>query len=404
MRIAAAGAGAALLPSERVLGANDRIRVGVIGVGGRGRLLIDQLPEGAEVVALADCWLNRATDFAAQKNAKWDTYQDYRKILDRKDIDGVIIATTDHGRVRPCIHACQAGKDVYAEKPLTLYVAEGRYLVKAARKYKRVFQVGSQQRTMETNRLAGDFIRKGGLGKMTMVHAVNYWTSKWFDGIAQDPVPEGLNWDMWLSQTPHKPYNKDLHLKWMSWREFSGGDVTNWGAHGFDQIQNALGMDGTGPVELYPLEDVKNGVGWTYANGVKVRMDSEDGNLAGGGRFEGTNGAVNLMRNKFTTEPRWLIKDLPKKEDIDKWRDEIALWQAKYHLANWLDCMKSRAVPNADVEIGHRSVSLCHLVNITRWLGRRLEWDPQAEKFKNDKEADQLLVRERRKGYEIPKV
>src|SRR5260370_16287259 len=152
-----------LLPRTAV-GANDRIRVGVIGVGNRSNLLIDQLPEGAEVVAVADCYRKRSEDAMAKRKASWRIYDDYRKLLEQKDVDGVIIGTNDHTRVLCAIHAVQAGKDVYAEKPLTLYVQEGRALVRAVRKYNRVFQVGSQQRSMAMNRVACDFARNGGLG------------------------------------------------------------------------------------------------------------------------------------------------------------------------------------------------------------------------------------------------
>src|SRR5437016_6127846 len=156
------GAALPYLSPRRVLGANDRIRIGVIGVGNRSNLLIDQLPEGAEIVAVADCYEKRCHDAAAKRHAQWRIYHDYRQLLDQKDIDGVIVGTNDHARVLCSIHALQAGKDVYGEKPLTLYIAEGRALVRAARKYNRVFQVGSQQRSMAMNRLACDFVRQGG--------------------------------------------------------------------------------------------------------------------------------------------------------------------------------------------------------------------------------------------------
>ena len=147
--------------------ASDRITVGFIGAGNRANLLMDQLPAPGQIAALADCYLTRAEESAAKRKKTWDVYGDYRRILDRKDIDAVIIATTDHGRVLPAIHACQAGKDIYAEKPLTVYIAEGRALVNAARKYKRVVQVGTQQRSMEMDQIACRLVREGGLGKST---------------------------------------------------------------------------------------------------------------------------------------------------------------------------------------------------------------------------------------------
>jgi predicted dehydrogenase len=399
------GAGAAAAVSRRVLGANDRIRVGVIGVGNRSGLLIDQLPEEAEIVAVADCYRKRCEEAAAKRQAKWRVYPDYRRLLDDKDIDGVIVGTPDHARVLPCIHACQAGKDVYAEKPLTLYIAEGRALVNAVRKYSRIFQVGSQQRSMAMNRLACDFVRIGGLGKIQFVLGVNYPGPMRYSGLLEEPVPDGLDWDMWQGQAEARPYNQKLQFSWMRWWDYSGGEMTNWGAHGFDQIQWALGMDETGPVEWWPLPDGPPGaVAFRYANGVTVRLEMPQGELGGGAIFVGDKARIEIVRNNFRTDPPRLIKNLPPPEEVQKWRDEVALWQAKYHMQNWLDCMRSRSQPVAGVEIGHRSVSLPHLANITRRLGRRLRWDPAAEHFIDDEEANRLVTRPRRKGYELPAV
>src|SRR5579863_5280623 len=196
-----AAATTAWISPQRVLGANDRVRVGVIGVGNRSGLLIDQLPEGAEVVAVADCFRKRSEDAAAKRKASWRIYDDYRTLLEQKDIDGVIVGTNDHGRVRCAIHALQAGKDVYAEKPMSLYVSEGRALVRAVRKYNRILQVGSQQRSMAMNRLACDFVRTGGLGRIRMVLGANYPPSVRTGPMPDEPVPQGMNWDAWLGQS-----------------------------------------------------------------------------------------------------------------------------------------------------------------------------------------------------------
>jgi predicted dehydrogenase len=385
------------------LGANDRIRVGVIGAGNRSNLLIDQLPESAEVVAVADCFVTRCNQAAAKRQAQWRVFQDYRRLLDLKDIDGVIVGTHDHGRVLCSIHACEAGKDVYAEKPLTLYVEEGRALVRAARKYNRVFQVGSQQRSMRMNQIACDFVRSGGIGRIEFVQGVNYTGPQPAPDVLEERVPQGLDWDMWLGQTPDRPYSSNLHRRWMQWRDYSGGEMTNWGAHGLDQIQSALGMDGTGPVEFWPLTDgPKGALAFRYANGVTVRLEMPPGDLRAGAIFVGDKGRIEIVRNNFRTDPPRMIKELPPPEEVQKWRDEVALWQAKYHMGEWLECMRTRKTPIADVEIGHRSVSVCHLANITRQLGRRLKWDPEAERFAGDDEANDLLRRPRRKGYELP--
>jgi predicted dehydrogenase len=408
----AVGTAAALLVPQfvprHVLGAADqpgahaRVTVGVIGVGGRCGLLIDQLPAQGRIVAAADCFVTRAEQAAAKRQVKWRIHQDYRRLLDEKDIDAVIVGTHDHGRVLPCIHACQAGKDVYAEKPLTVYIAEGRALVNAVRRHQRVFQVGTQQRSMEMNRVACEFVRDGGVGKVHTVLGINYPGPNRYRGLSEEPVPEGLNWDAWLGPTEWRPYNRQLHFGWMGWRDYSGGEMTNWGAHGLDQIQWALGMDDTGPVEFWPLTPGANGaVAYRYANGIAVRLELTRG-PHGGAIFVGDQGKIEINRNKFTSNPPDMIKNLPRREDIDKWRDEVALWQARFHLENWLACIQTRQRPVADVEIGHRSVSVCHLANITRELGRKLRWNPQQEQFVDDDEANAYVSRPRRKGYELP--
>jgi predicted dehydrogenase len=413
--LAAAGtAFPAIIPSH-VLGAparpgaNDRIRVGVIGVGGRGNLLIDQLPKPGQIVALADCCLSRCEEAAGRRDANWDIYQDYRRILDRKDIDAVIVATGDYARVIPCIHACQAGKDVYAEKPLTLYPGEGTVLVKAARKYKTVFQVGSQQRSMEMNQIASKLVRTGGLGKIKLVEGVNYPDSKPIPDLAEEPVPQELDWNVWQGQTRAHAYNKKLRFGWMGFQDYSGGETTNWGAHGLDQIQWALGMDRTGPVEFWPMEEPRGAVAFRYANGVEVHLDlpykGVDEPLMGGGRFIGEKGSIDIWRNNFAIDAPGITLDLPPHEEIEKWHDQRALWQAEYHMGFWLGCIPTRGQPNADVEIGHRSVSVSHLVNIARRLNRKIRWDPQEEQVVGDEEASLLAVsRPRRKGWELPKI
>ena len=389
-----------LLP-QRAKGANDRVRVGVIGAGNRGGLLMDQLPEGAEIIAVADCFRKRSEDAVAKRKASWRIHNDYRELLDRKDIDGVIISTNDHARVRCAIHAVQAGKDVYAEKPLSIYVAEGRALVKAVRKYNRILQVGSQQRSMAMNVTACNFVKNGGLGRIHLVLGVNYSAPVKIGAMPEDPVPEGLNWDLWLGQTAQRPYNLELFSHWMRYWDYSGGDMTNWGAHGVDQIQAALGMDRTGPVEFWPLQEAPEGsVAFRYATGTEVRLELPPGDLQGGAMFIGEKGRIEITRNALRTDPPNMIKELPPQEEVDKWKR--AQWQAKYHMQNWLDCMKSRETPLADVEIGHRSISVCHIANLARQLNRKLHWDPEAEKFTSDAEANDRLTRTPRKGYEIP--
>ena len=253
------------------------------------------------------------------------------------------------------------------------------------------------------NRVACEFIRNGGLGRIETVHCVNYKPPLPMTETPEQAVPEGLNWDVWLGQTKMRPYSKDL-FAWHEWTDFSGGQMTNWGAHGLDQVQSALGMDKTGPVEFWPLPDGPQGaVAFRYANGVTVRLElpAAKGLLAGG-VFAGEKGRIEIIRNDFRTDPVGMIKDLPAAEEVQKWNR--AQWQAQYHMQEWLDCMRSRKAPSADVEIGHRSVSVCHLANLTRQLSRKLRWDPKKERFEGDDQANALVRRPRRRGYELPVV
>lgn len=391
----------------RVLGrdggtsANDEIIIGVIGVGGRCNQLIDQVPPPGRIVAAADCYQQRAADAAKKRDAKWSIYQDYRQMFDKEKLDAVIIATPDHARTLPCIRAVQAGYDVYAEKPLTVYIHEGRVLVNHVRKHNRIFQVGTQQRTMEVNRFCCAMVREGKIGKVKQVSAVNYTGANIYQGLPEEPIPPTDDWNTWCGPTELRPFNNKLQFGWMGWRDYSGGELTNWGAHGIDQIQWALGKDGTGPTELWP--DGENGIiSMKYADGTPVRFERKDAPM-GGAVFTGADCKMEINRNRFATNPADFFNDAPDPAAQDaKW--EGAGWIARPHIQNWFDCIKTRKLPNADVEIGHRSVSICHLVTITRELNRKLHWDPEKEQFVGDDEANKLVNRPRRAGFELPEV
>jgi predicted dehydrogenase len=391
-----------VLGLENAPAANDQIIIGVIGVGFRARQLIDQIPAGGRVVALADCYLQRAIDAAKGRETKWAVYQNYRQMLDREKLDAALIATPDHARTLPCVHAVQAGLDVYAEKPLTVYVREGRILVDAVRKENRVFQVGTQQRTMEINRFCCEFIRDGKIGTVKLVSGVNYTGPQRYQGLPEEPIPETNDWDAWCGPTELRPFNKQLQFAWMQWRDYSGGEMTNWGAHGIDQIQWALGKDHTGPTELWPESPGPNGaVSMRYSDGTLVKFERQNAPM-GGAVFTGTECKMEINRNRFATNPPDFVKDAPDPAVAEKWEGEG--WIARPHIQNWLDCIKSRQRPNADVEIGHRSITICHLHNIARELGRKLHWNPDEERFVDDNEANALLERPRRAGFELPEV
>ncbi|MCH2202956.1 MAG: Gfo/Idh/MocA family oxidoreductase [Fuerstiella sp.] len=400
---------APLFVSAEVLGrgsgtpASEQIRVGVIGTGNRARQLMQQLPAPGKLVAISDCYMQQMLDAERKVQTEFPKYSDYRQMFDREQLDAVIVGTPDHGRSLPCIRACQAGLDIYAEKPLTAYIQEGREVVNSVRRHNRVFQVGTQQRTMEMNRFCCDLIRNGGLGDIKVVQVLNYTGPMKYPGVTElpeEPIPDGNNWDMWCGPTRLRPFSRQLQSRWMQWWDYSGGVMTNWGAHGVDQVQSALGKSLTGPRELWPETPGTNGrVSMKYADGTLVRFELDRG-PKGGAVFVGTKAKMEINRNRFATNPPDFVTGAPDPDEQKKW--DTADWTAGPHLANWLDCIKTRKMPNADVEIGHRSISVCHLVNITRELGRKLIWNAEAEQFENDNDANTYLRRPRRAAYELP--
>jgi len=398
-----------VLAQGRQVGANDRIIVGFVGVGGRGKENLKYMPRNrTKVVAISDVWHRRMVE--AVKEAKddgriasddeWKLYSNDQEMYDKEKLDCCFDASPDHVRSLVTIRAMMAGLDVYAEKCLTTYIAEGREMVKCARKHNRVFQVGTQGRSMPINEYGSSLILERKLGAIRLVQACNHEGGRWiseFDPNALQPpgeIPDDLDWDAWQGPVELPGFNA-RYLGWMSVREFSNWQMTVWGTHSHDQIQWALGADDTGPVELWPLEDQENvqpwrrKIGWKYANGVEVRGDRDE--FLSGGIFRCTRGNLEIARGNLRANPESLLADIP-----------ASARRGEYHYDNFFDCMVSRKKPNADVEIGHRSATVCHLVGITRDLNRRLKWDPDKELFIDDDEANKLVDRPRRKGYEIP--
>ena len=292
-------------------------------------------------------------------------------------------------------------------------------MVDAARKHRRVFQTGSQRRSMKHHRQGCQLVRAGVIGKVHTVIAYNY-PSPWECGLPGGPAPKGLNWDAWCGQIELRPYHVDLYEPrgmpgWISFRPYSGGEMTGNGAHGLDQVQWALGTDDTGPVEIWPERNEplaapvynapedrargdkacsRNRVSFRYANGVVVKLDN--GPVAGA-VFVGKKGTVVVDNDRFTCYPAGLAEaPLPP--------GRPRLEQSDNHFQNWFDCIKSGRRPIADVEIGHRSAVICHLSNIARWLGRKLLWDPEKEIFPGDDEANKYLERPQRKPYQLPET
>lgn len=400
------------LAQGKNVGANDRIIVGFVGTGNRARQLMTHIPpERARIVAIADLWRKKMDDCRRQKKEEgliqnesdWKTYPNDTALFENEKLDAAFVITTDHCRTLAAIHAVQAGLDVYAEKALTTYIAEGRRLVEWVRKTKRVFQVGSQQRSMRLNRYGCEQVRNGQLGQLKFVQGINYPGPLPIpDDLAEENIPEGLDWDAWQGPTAFRKFNGQL-LGWMKWRDYAAGEMTNWGSHGIDQIQWALGADDTGPVELWPLEpehqDVRTRkIAARWAGGAEVRFDFDKGPW-GGAIFRCEKGNLEINRNKLTANPAELIADAPEPDP-----PEGPTWIARPHIENFFDCMVSREHPNADVEIGHRSVSVCHLIGICREVNRKITWDPVNEQIVGDEEANAKVDRPRREKYALPAI
>ena len=378
------------------------------------------MPADARIVAVCDCYAPRVDAIRAIiPDLQVAAYSDYREMIGQARLDAVVITTPDHHHVLAAMLACEAGLDVYCEKPLSLTIGEGKRLVEAVRHYGRVLQVGSQQRSMGMDRFACQFVREGGLGHVSKVAVKNFPGPLRYEGLSREPIPHGMHWDLCLGPRPVRPYNWRLWQKderqwqgkrwrgWDMWSDYSGHLMTNHGAHALDMVQWALGMDGTGPVEIDPLVATHVGemrlcpVVMRYANGTEIHMTHPKGFYAGG-YFYGEKGEMKISRNGYAAFPQRLVVDSPDPAYAALWKGEGIV--AKPHLQNWLDCIRTRSDPNAPVEVGHRSVTLCHLAGIARELRRKLRWDPKAEIFPNDQEACALIDRPRRTGWELPKI
>jgi predicted dehydrogenase len=404
-------AGTEQAPTRRAA-ASDRVTIGLIGAGVRGRdhhLRFLSANPRAEVVAICDVDRGHA-DFAGQIAAraykkKPLIFGDFRRVLERKDIDAVVIATPDHWHSIMAIQAMEAGKDVYCEKPMTLFIAEGRRMVSVARQYGTVFQVGSQQRSDWRFRHAVELVRNNRIGRLKRIttHLGNPGTTSgaFIHPGTWEPVetpPDGLDFDMWLGPAPFHDYSPNrCHFEFRYNLDHSGGRITDWGAHHNDIAQWALGMDESGPVKI----DGKGGfnkagpydyanyldVHYQYANGVELVCENERGN---GVRFEGSDGWIFVSRLLLeASSPEVLTEPSAVNTKIydEKNRNEEIPGTDEHH-NNWLDCIKTRGRCAADIEAGHRSACICHLGNISMRLGRPLEWNPEREEFAGDPVAN----------------
>jgi len=413
---AVVGAAFPTILSGRVLGdeatapASERIRLGFIGVGGRGteNLRAFLKLKDAEVVAVCDVdkgHLAKAVKTAGEGGRKIAAFGDYRQLLDDKNVDAVVVSTPDHWHALATIDACRAGKDVYCEKPLTLTVAEGQTMVDVARQTKRIVQTGSQQRSDHNFRLACELVRSGRLGKLKGVKVALPKVNFAGPAVADGTPPPELDYEFWLGPAPYRPYNeKHVHYLFRFFWDYSGGQMTNFGAHHLDIVQWGLGRDESGPVAIEATATF-NKDGWfevaetskivyTYDDGVQVHC--HQGNDGGPNvQFDGEKGSIAVSRGRINSNPPEIIKEPLGDGDVH-------LYVSKNHHQNWLDCVKSRELPICDVAIGHRSATVCHLGNIAIRTGRRIAWDPVAQTITGDDEAAAMLSRPYRAPWSLP--
>ncbi len=329
-------------------------------------------------------------------------YADYHELLSRSDIDGVIIATPDHWHAVHTIEACRAGKDVYVEKPMSHSIEEGRAMADAVAKYGRVLQVGNMQRSWRNFRHACELVRNGYIGEIKEVKVSVGPPPVKYDLPAQ-PVPKTLNWDMWIGPAPMNDYNEELappmernvFPNWRNYREYGGGMICDWGAHMFDIAQWALGMDDSGPIEFTPPDESElRPLTMRYANGTIMTHEhfrKADGNAV---RFIGSDGVIDISRSFLDTIPAKL-------QDEVIGDDKIKLYKSDDHYNDFLTAMKTRKQPLSTVEIGHRTASLCHIVNLCYEFNRKLTWNPEKEEFFFDDEANKRRGNPIRKPYSI---
>ncbi|MGL6073937.1 MAG: Gfo/Idh/MocA family oxidoreductase [Fimbriiglobus sp.] len=384
---------------------SERVRLGFIGVGGQGTNNLNAFLKlkNLAVVGLCDVdqkHLAKATDVATKAGMKPVGYEDYRKLLEAKDLDGVVITTPDHWHALQTIHACQAGKDVYCEKPLSLTISEGQLMLKAARDSKRVVQTGSQQRSGKEFKRACELVRNGAIGKVTSVKVGLPGPNFKGPAIADGKAPAELNYDLWLGPAPERAYNeKRVHYLFRFFWDYSGGQQTNFGAHHLDIAQWGLGMDESGPIKVsakatfhkdgwYEVPETSE-ITYTYANGITMLCGQ---GFPQGTEFIGEKGSVFVTRGKYVVKPT----ELEKATTI---ATELA--GSPGHHQNWLDCLKSRKAPVADVAIGHRSATVCHLGNIAVRTGKTLEWDPVKEVIVGNSEAAKLTSKDYRAPWKL---
>lgn len=421
---------------------SNRINIGVVGCGRIGR--IHDMPgvlkyDDARIIAVCDLDENRLADGKklvedsyTKRLGKCDVdvkmYTDYKEMLENKDIDAIIICTPDHQHARVAIDSVRAGKDVYMEKPASLTIEEGRIMSNAVNATGRIFQIGTQQRSMEQFRVACELVRSGRIGELKTIDVRLPGDPAGGDPTPQ-AVPAGFDYEKWLGSTPYVPYTEDrVHPQrgygrpgWLRCEQFGAGMITGWGQHHFDIAHWAMDREYTGPVEIWGKAEFANNGLWdvhgdyatemVYDNGVVVTGTTESKEKANGLLFTGTEGWIFVSRGNYqatandpiTNPSSPLLASDPKIITTPLKDSDVHLIVSEDHHRNWLDAIKTRTQPITPAEVGHRSCSVCLLQHIAMKLNRRLYWDPVLEHFKNDDEANAMLSRPQRFPYIIEK-
>ena len=432
------------MSAKSILGANERVRVGLIGCGGRGRNVAKLMREvpGVEFAAVCDVYEPNAAAAREWAGPRARAFKDFRLLLEQKEVDAVLIATPDHWHAIPTVLACQAGKDVYVEKPLAHNIKEGRAMVEAARRNKRVVQAGTQHRSAPHYREVQRIIRSGELGEVRYVRVWNYsnMTPNGIGRVMDSPVPEGLDWDFYLGPAPFVPFNKNRFLRNFRWFwDYAGGWMTDFGTHRLDTVQQVMGVEAPRSVVAtggrFTLKDdgeMPDVLQVTYEYpGFILSYETCNLNVLGlGGRtpgmayyqardkddrphgeaFYGTNGSLFSDRIGFEIypEPKAIMRpdgsqdmNAPPESYRMKPQRASAKDATDLHVKNFIECVRSRTSPAAEVEIGHRSTTVAHLGNIAYKTGRKLTWDAVKEDFVGEVEASKLLGRKARQPWDL---
>jgi hypothetical protein len=399
---------------------SQRINLGFIGVGSMGSGHLDSMlgHGGCQVVAVCDPFRSRREGARRKVEATYArqaasgayrgcaAYNDFRELLARDDVDAVYIASPEHWHVPHALAAARAGKDVYVEKALARCIAESQELVRAVHRYGAVLQVGTQQRSSGSFRLACELARNGRLGKL---HTIRVGDPAGSQGglIRREPVPEDLDYEMWLGPAPWAPYSQARVTNlagWMMCYDYTVGFMSGWGQHDIDIAQWGNGTDDTGPIELegtgvIPGEGYLNNTAihwhteYLYANGVRL-IFADTTQIPYGIRFEGDSGWVHVDRSRITAEPASLLRTPLGPGDV---RLEVS----RGHSANFIDCVRTRRQPICNVDVGHHTYVVCNLSDIAIRLGRKLRWDPRREVFPDDDEANRMLGRAMREPWRL---